>query len=144
YPLTRGARLIVNTAALARPEIQSLLWFMAEDASYAMLDGSNLIGIPFGDLPALRETLLQAYKQAETAALISPEATPEPVVEATAEATVEATSEAITEPTAEATIEATPELAVEATAEATVEATPEATVEATSEMTPEATAAAGS
>ncbi|HEX2909105.1 MAG TPA: substrate-binding domain-containing protein [Phototrophicaceae bacterium] len=119
YPLASNLSLIVSEAALVRTEVQSLLWFMFSDENYSLLEQAGLMGIGFGDLPAIRDTLLQAFERAVTV----PEVTPEATGEATAEATTvpQATVEATTEVTAEAT------LAPQTTAEPTVETTPEAT-----------------
>lgn len=86
YPLTRAAKLLVNTKSLTKPPVQSFLWYLAEDGNYGQLQTAGLIGVSFGDFPTLRETLQKSYLDAQIAAA---EATPEP--EATAEGTPEAT-----------------------------------------------------
>jgi phosphate transport system substrate-binding protein len=92
YILARAAHLEVNSAALTRPEVQSLLWYLFMDDNYALFAGNNLSGIPFSTLPVLRENLQQEFSAAveATAAEVAPEATAEP------EATVE--PEVTTEP----------------------------------------------
>lgn len=119
YPLTLSGAMIVKQDALTRTEIQSFLWYLASDENFSLIEQSELIGLGFGDLPALRETLQNAFAEAQIAALeVGSEATPEATGEATASApdsTVEATSEATAEATLEATSEATPEATAEAT-----------------------------
>lgn len=101
YALTDSLRLIVSEAALRRVEVQSLLWYAFSDQNYSLVQDAGLFGLSFGDLPAVRDTLLQAFARA-----VVPEATAVPGAEATAEGTPEA-AEATAEPTDEATPEAT-------------------------------------
>ncbi len=118
YPLVRDTQLLVKTASLTNPAVQSFLWFLASDSNYGQLEDVGFIGVGFGSLPTLRQTLQKAFIDAATDAQTQAEATPE----ATGEATAEAPS---TEATAEATVEATSETSTaEVTAEATTEATP--------------------
>jgi phosphate transport system substrate-binding protein len=84
YPITRSARLLVNTKSLTKVPVQSFLWYLAEDDNYAQLENAGFIGVNFGDFPALRETLQKAYLDAQIA---QAEATPEATAEGTAEAT---------------------------------------------------------
>jgi phosphate transport system substrate-binding protein len=84
YPLTRSAKLLVNTKSLTEVPVQSFLWYLADDSNYGQLENAGLIGVGFGDFPVLRETLQKAYLDAQIAAA---EATPEPTSEATPEAT---------------------------------------------------------
>lgn len=102
YPLTRNNMLVISQAALARVEVQSLLWYMLSDENYFLLDPYNLIGISFGDLPAIRERLQAQFALAQVSQLeVGPgegeaEATPEAEDQSgvEGEATPEATSEA--------------------------------------------------
>jgi phosphate transport system substrate-binding protein len=103
YPLMRSTMLLVNTRSLTKPPVQSYLWYLASDENYNLLEGAGFRGVSFGSMALLRETLQQAYLNAQQAAL---EATPEATAEAT---TIEPTSEATVEATSEATVEATPE-----------------------------------
>lgn len=102
YPLTQSAQLLVNKASLTKVQVQSVLWFIASDDNFSLIEQSGLIGLNFGLLPGLRQTLQSAFVEAAVAAS-------QPVAEATAEATSEATVEATSEATPESTIEATPE-----------------------------------
>ncbi|MBC7814787.1 MAG: substrate-binding domain-containing protein [Burkholderiales bacterium] len=147
YVLARPAQLLINEIALARPEVQSLLWFLFSDEAFTLLGDSNLAGIEFGDLPDKRADLQAAFAQAQTAAndalaaeTFSPEVTAEPGstdAEATAEAELEtaATEELVATEEAEPTAEAEAEVETAATEEAEsadeAEATPDA--EATEE-----------
>ncbi|MCB9451683.1 MAG: substrate-binding domain-containing protein [Anaerolineaceae bacterium] len=93
YALTRPAQLDVNMAALVRPDIQSFLWYLFMDDNYDQFAANRLTGISFGDLPALRDALQQAFNgamAAQTAAEITPEATAEPEATVEPEATAEA------------------------------------------------------
>jgi phosphate transport system substrate-binding protein len=88
YPLTRSAQLLVNTRSLTKPPVQSFLWYLASDQNYFLLEQSGLIGVNFGNLATLRDTLEAAYVNA---AQIAAEATPEATAEASVETTAEAT-----------------------------------------------------
>jgi phosphate transport system substrate-binding protein len=123
YPLVQTVRLIVNRLALARTEVQALLWFIFSDENYNLLTNAGLVGVNFGDLPDIRFELQESFTAAQNeAAAVALERTPEATPEATAERpSEEATSEAV-EPTDEATPEAT-----ESADEPTEEVTPEAT-----------------
>jgi phosphate transport system substrate-binding protein len=83
YPLTRTTKLIVSLPSLARSEVQSLLWFAMSDDNYKLLEDSGFLGISFGDLPVLRDTLQKDFDQAQIAATAKAEATPEATPEAT-------------------------------------------------------------
>ena len=85
YPLARPLNLIVSRLSMAREEIQALLWYLATDANYSLLASNGFTGIPFADLPDLRDWLQKTYAQA---AIRAAEATPEAIAEATPEATV--------------------------------------------------------
>ncbi len=87
YALTQPLLLIVNRAAFAKPQVQSLLWFMLSDENYIALQSLDLVGLRFGDLPELRANLQETYT------LVAQE-----VAAAVAEATPEATAEATTQP----------------------------------------------
>lgn len=131
YLFSRGVQLLVNNASITKVQVQSYLWFLASDDNYSVLEQAGFIGVSYGSLPALRQTLQTAYVNAAVT-VSQPEATSEATAEVTTEAPVEATTEA----TVEATVETPAEPTVEATTEATTEATAEATTEATAEATP--------
>ncbi|MCZ2099832.1 MAG: hypothetical protein LC121_26925, partial [Anaerolineae bacterium] len=88
YPLVRPLNLIVNRISMARQEVQSLLWYLASDANYSLFASNGFAGIPFADLPNLRDWLQRTYAQAAVdsaeAAARAAEATPEVTPEATA------------------------------------------------------------
>ncbi len=88
YPLSRPLKLIVRTSVLNRPDVQSLLWLMASDANYSLIQDAGLTGLDFGQLPDLRDTLQKAFNESAMAAAL---ATPEATSAATAQATSEAT-----------------------------------------------------
>jgi phosphate transport system substrate-binding protein len=93
YPLARPAKLIVSQRALVRPEVQSILWFLASDDNYTLIENAGLVGLNFGDLPELRNALQGAFTEATTAVAQTPvEVTPEATAEATAEVTPDSTS----------------------------------------------------
>ncbi len=88
YPLERPLNLIVSLRAMTRQEVQSLLWYIASDANYSLLASNGFTGIPFADLPDLRDRLQKTFVQAvDQLAALSAEATPEATSEATPEAT---------------------------------------------------------
>ncbi|MBZ0279667.1 MAG: substrate-binding domain-containing protein [Anaerolineae bacterium] len=107
YPLTQGVQLLVNKASLTKVQVQSLLWFMVSDENFSLIEQSGFVGLNFGMLPGLRQTLQSAFVEAAVAASQAAEATPEATAEATSEATAEAPPEATSEATLEATAEAT-------------------------------------
>ncbi len=90
YPLTRQGWLIVNQNQLARPDLQTLLWFMFGDDQFSNFENAGYVGVRLNDLAAVRSTLLAGFAEAQAAAA---EATPEATAEATAETTAEATPE---------------------------------------------------
>lgn len=87
YPLSRGATLLVNKASLTKIQVQSYLWYLASDANFGQFERAGFIGITFGSLPSVRQTLQKAYVDAAAAAAQAAEATPEATAEATPEAT---------------------------------------------------------
>jgi phosphate transport system substrate-binding protein len=105
YPLVNDTQLLVKTTSLTNVPVQSLLWFLANDSNFPAFEKAGLIGVNFGSLPALRQTLQKAFIDAANDATKAAEATPE----ATGEAPAEATSEATVQPPAEATLDATAE-----------------------------------
>ncbi len=84
YPLTRRTSLLVNQRYLTNVAVQSFLWTIAADDNYGLLENSGFIGVDFGSLPGLRQSLQKAFSDAQT---IAAEATPEATLEATPEAT---------------------------------------------------------
>lgn len=96
YPLTRPARVIVNTTALNRAEVQSALWYLVSDENFPQFSVSELVGVTFESLADLRAGLQTAFTEAAAAAATTPE---EPSAEATPEATPEAGAEATPEAT---------------------------------------------
>lgn len=100
YPLTESNYLIVDRDSLLRQEIQSILWYLFSDASFSLIENAQLVGLTFGDLPALRDELQNVYADVTAEAAIPPEVMPELTeTPAPAESTIEP----------EATAEATPE-----------------------------------
>ena len=88
YPLSQPLKLIVKESTLIRPDVQSLLWLLASDDRYTLIQNAGLAGLNFGDLPALRDRLQNAFNEAAMAAAL---ATPEATAQATEAATAEAT-----------------------------------------------------
>ncbi|MDZ4764892.1 MAG: substrate-binding domain-containing protein, partial [Chloroflexota bacterium] len=96
YPLARPVKLLINRAALARQDVQALLWFIAQDANYSIIQSAGLVGLPISAVPELRASLETLFTeataevaQAAVDAAAQAESTPEPGAEATpnAEAT---------------------------------------------------------
>jgi len=79
YPLSRPVTLLASTAALARPEVQSVLWYLLSDANFGTIEAAGLIGLTFTDLGDIRTALQTAFNEAAAAAAAAPtpEATPE-------------------------------------------------------------------
>jgi phosphate transport system substrate-binding protein len=86
YALARPLRLIVNSDALANPEVQAFLWFLASNESYPLLEDNEILGLRFGDLPALRASLQTAFALAEARAAERLAETENTETEATVEA----------------------------------------------------------
>lgn len=128
YPLARPLNLLVNRAALARTEVQSLVWFLFSDDNYDIFANNDLIGVPFGTLGDLRFNLQDLFAQAQAEAISLLEATPEATGEATP--SPDATDAVDLVPTAEMTMEMTAEMVDPAP---TLEATLDVTVEATAQ-----------
>lgn len=82
YALSRPARLLVNTASLTRPEVQSTLWYLISDENFPQFAEAELIGVTFESLSDLRAGLQAAFTAAAASAL-TPEATPEVTPEVT-------------------------------------------------------------
>lgn len=93
YPLSRPATLVISQFALSRPEVQSLLWYLASDTNYAALENAGFVGLNFGELPDVRTMLQSAFAEATAAQaeIDALEVTPEATAESTAEATSETT-----------------------------------------------------
>ncbi len=102
YPYTLNHQLIVPQSALARSEIQGIIWFLFEPDIYAQFGF-----IERDDLADFRETLQTAFTDAITASL-SPEITPEAEATPEADMTPEAEMTHETEVTPES--DATPEV----------------------------------
>ena len=83
YALARPITLLINRAALARIEVQSLLWFMFSDENFTQIEEAGLVGLTFAELPNLRDSLQQLYAEvaAEVAAAAALQATEEPELE---------------------------------------------------------------
>lgn len=130
YPLTIDLNLVVGQSNLQNNVVQSLLWYIFSDANYSLIESAGLIGISFGDLPAIRDTLQSAFTQAA--------AVPEVVATAEAGATdeVSATEDASATDEPAATIEVIASEEAAATEDVTAE--PAATEDATPEATPAA------
>jgi len=124
YPVSRPIRLLVNNVALARPDVQSVLWFAASDAQYGLITAEGLTGLSFNALADLRQSLQDAFLAAQLAAA-ERAANPVPVAESTPEAEVTAQPA----PGATEASEPPPAGSIDATAEATppvAESTPPA------------------
>lgn len=92
YPISRPFTLVINRASLAKPQVQSLLWYALSDENYLAIQFSGLAGLEFGDLAEIRAELQDLFTVVTEEAVIAAEATPDP--SAAAEATPEATAEA--------------------------------------------------
>jgi phosphate transport system substrate-binding protein len=100
YVLTNDLNLVVSQTGLQNNLVQSLLWFIFSDANYSLIEGAGIVGISFGELPAVRDALQTAFNEAAEV----PEATGTEEPGATAEAG--ATAEVIATEDASATTEA--------------------------------------
>lgn len=83
YPITEDNKLIVNRGALARSEIQSLIWYLFSDANYFLIENAGLIGLEFGNLPLIRGELQEIFSDVATILEDASQDTPAPFAEAT-------------------------------------------------------------
>ena len=88
YAYTAPRLLIAAQSALARVEVQSVLWYMFADENYDNFQSSGLTGPAFAELPAIRERLQSLFNEAvaqqiEASAEVEgePEVTAEPEVD---------------------------------------------------------------
>lgn len=98
YPLARTLYLVISETALSRIEVQSLLWFMFQDANFPNFERANFDTLNLNDLEGTRATLQDAFDAANAAAAArlveEADATEEPAEDGTAEeATEEPTDE---------------------------------------------------
>jgi hypothetical protein len=100
YVLTNDLNIVVSQTGLQNNLVQSLLWFIFSDANYSLIEGAGIVGVSFGELPAVRDALQTAFNEAAAV----PEATGTEEPGATAEAV--ATGEVIATEDASATTEA--------------------------------------
>jgi phosphate transport system substrate-binding protein len=82
YALARPTQLIVSQPALARPEVQVVLWELFRDTNHRNLESAGFIGMEYAKLPQIRDMLRRAFNDAQAAAILAaqtaaPEATPE-------------------------------------------------------------------
>ncbi len=98
YPLTRSGRLLFNQTSLNEPATQAFAWYLASDENYSLFNQAGFLGVSFGSLPPLRDSLQQAFNDAAMAVLQPPS-----IPDATAEVTTEPPADATSEATAEAT-----------------------------------------
>lgn len=68
YPLTRSVQLIVSNTALQSQAVQSLLWLIFSDENFSLLENSGYVGLAFGDLPNIRDSLQSIFVAADAAA----------------------------------------------------------------------------
>lgn len=115
YALARPVRMLVNRAALARPEVQALVWYFVSDENFGALASNGIVGLTLANLADLRFALQETFSEviAELAQIV-PESTLEATPEVEPEAAPEATAEAAAED-ASAADDAAPEATAEAT-----------------------------
>ncbi len=87
YPLWEPLTLYANPARLAKPAVQSALWYLLSEENFALLGSANVYGLAFDSLNSLHDDLQDAFTAAQVAAEEAAAA------QATAEATPEATQE---------------------------------------------------
>ena len=93
YAVSQPVNLVFRQAALARPEVQALAWFITRSTTPALLEGADLVSVPAEELAAHQPELVEAFAAAETLAAETPaeEAAPE-ATPADAESTPEASN----------------------------------------------------
>lgn len=67
YLLTQSAQVVVSQSALNNVAVQSLLWSFFTEANFISLERAGFVGLNFGDLPAMRESLQNAFTLASQA-----------------------------------------------------------------------------
>lgn len=81
YLFTRPIMLQVSMEALARPEVQSLVWYLLRDASRLVLEEAEVIPLDAETFTAYQQAAVQRFSEAEAAAAAAEEATPTPADE---------------------------------------------------------------
>ncbi len=102
YVLSRPVFLQINQAALARPEVQAVVWYTLRDSSASLLEDADVILLDTDVFEGYRETAVEYFVEAEAAAEAQTETESAPTEEPTpAEEGTGSTSDATPEATAE-------------------------------------------
>ncbi len=97
YLFARPVSLQISQAALARPAVQALVWYLLSNSSRSLLENQQVIVFDDATFQGYQETAVEKFIEAEAQAAIEAQATETPTEEATGEATETPTEE----PTAE-------------------------------------------
>ena len=67
YPLSRQASMLISEQALAKAQVQSFLWRLADDDNWSLLEREGFVGAHSLDLPIIRRNLATWFAQAAAA-----------------------------------------------------------------------------
>ena len=67
YPLSRRASLLISEQSLAKAQVQSFLWRLADDDNWSLLEREGFVGAHTLDLPIIRRNLATWFAQAAAA-----------------------------------------------------------------------------
>ena len=67
YALSRPASLLIGEESLAKSQVQSFLWSLADDDNWSLLERDGFVGASTLDLPIIRRNLSTWFTQAEAA-----------------------------------------------------------------------------
>lgn len=65
YPLSRRASMLISEQSLAKAQVQSFLWRLADDDNWSLLEREGFVGASTLDLPIIRRNLATWFAQAD-------------------------------------------------------------------------------
>lgn len=65
YPLARRASMLISEESLAKAQVQSFLWSLADDDNWSLLEREGFVGASTLDLPIIRRNLATWFAEAE-------------------------------------------------------------------------------
>ncbi len=84
YALALPITLAVRQDALARPEVQAVIWYAVRDSAASLLDKAGVLPVETATFAAYQTDVVARFAAAEAAAAVAqPTETPEPTAEAT-------------------------------------------------------------
>ena len=65
YPLSRRASLLINESSLAKPNVQTFLWSLADENNWSLFERNGFVGTTTLELPIVRRDLLHWFAAAD-------------------------------------------------------------------------------